>query len=62
MPNRKNRAKKSIDSIKESLEEHEKKRQMAIEEGNEELVRYYDKELQGMKDQMAKKENILKKK
>ena len=62
MPNRKNRAKKSIDSIKETLEEHEKKRQIAIEEGNEELVRYYDKELQGMKDQIAKKEKILDKK
>jgi len=62
MPNRKNRAKKSIDSIKESLEEHEKKKQIAIEEGNEELVKYYDKELQGMKDQLARKEKIFEKK
>ena len=62
MPNRKNRAKKSIKSIKEAIEEHEKKRQIALEEDNEELTKYYDKELQGMKDQIIRKEKILEKK
>jgi len=62
MPNRKNRAKKSIESIKETIEEHEKKKQIAVGEGNEELARYYDKELQGMKDQITRKEKVLEKK
>ena len=62
MPNRKNRTKKAIASIKESIDKHEEKKQAAIGEGNEELVRYYDKELQGMKDQIAKKEKIIEKK
>lgn len=62
MPNRKNRAKKSIISIKEAIKEHEKKKQIAIDEGDEGREGYHAKELQGMKDQIAKKEKILEKK
>ena len=58
MPNRKNRAKKAIESIKEAIEEHKEKREIAVEEGNEERVKYYDKELQGMEDQLSKKRDI----
>ena len=61
MPNRKNRAKKSIKSIKDAIEEHEKKKQTAVEKGDEDLARYYNKELKGMKGQIVKKQKILEK-
>ena len=53
---RKKRAKKSIESIKKRIEEHEIKREMARMENKEELVKYYAGEISNLKDYLRKKE------
>ena len=55
---RKKRAKKSIESIKKRIEEHEIKREMARMENKEELVKYYAGEISNLKDYLRKKEKI----
>ena len=61
MPNRKKRIEKGIESTKEEIKKHEKKKAEAEEVGDEGLVRYYDKEIKGMEDQIAKKKEIIEK-
>jgi len=61
MVKRKKRLKKGIESIKEQIELHKQKRKEAEEQGQEELVSYYDKEIEGMETQQEKKEEQLEK-
>jgi phage shock protein A len=58
MPNRKKRLKKGIESIKEEIEKHKQKRASAISEGDEDLSKYYDKEIRGMESQIERKKEI----
>lgn len=59
MPNRKNRLKKGIESIKERIEEHKEKKRLAEEDNNEELVSYYEKEIAGLEKTEKNKEEKL---
>ncbi len=57
----KKRLKKGIESLKEQIEIHEKKRKMAEGEGNIELEDYYKRELEAKKKDIERKEELLKK-
>ena len=43
--NRKKRLKKGIESIEKQIELHKDKLKNAVDEGNEELARYYEKDI-----------------
>lgn len=58
---REKRAEKSITSLEEQIEEHEKKQRKALDEGNEELYEYYNKEIEKFKNEIKKKKIILNK-
>ena len=55
---RKKRAKKSIESLQKTIEEHRLKREKAEKEGNKERVKYYNKEIENLKDFLERKEKI----
>ncbi len=59
MTNRKKRLEKGIESLKEQIELHEDKKRHAEEKGNEDLVKYYNKEIASKKADKEKKEAIL---
>ena len=61
MVNREKRLKKGIESLKEQKMIHEEKRKIARELGEEELVRYYDKEIERFEQERLKKKDKLKK-
>jgi hypothetical protein len=61
MAKRKKKLLKGIKSIEEQLKIHEEKREEAEEDGNVELVRYYDKEIKNMEEQIEKKQEQLEK-
>ena len=56
---RKKGAKKSIESLKKRIKEHEDKLEEARREDRVELVDYYEKELISLKKFMDKKKGIL---
>lgn len=56
---RKKRLEKGIESLKEQIELHENKLEKAKEEGMEELVNYYEKEIRQKADELKKKKDIL---
>jgi hypothetical protein len=56
---RKKRAKKGLESLKERIKEHEIKLEIAKEDGNEERVKYYIKDLARLKGEEKKKEDII---
>lgn len=58
---RKKRLEKGIESLKEQIEIHREKLKKAIEEGNEDLARYYEKDLSRLDDEKIKKKNKLEK-
>jgi len=58
---RKKRLEKGIQSIEEEIEIHKKKMQEAKEEGNLELVDYYNKEISGLEKTKDRKEDQLEK-
>ena len=60
MVKREKRLKKGIESLKEQKKIHEEKRKIAEELGEEELVRYYDKEIEKFEKERLKKEVKLK--
>ncbi len=62
MVKRKKRLLKGISSLKEQIELHKKKRDIAKEEGLEELTRYYEKEIEGKIKTKKEKERLLKRK
>ena len=59
MTNRKKRLKKGIDSLREQIEIHNQKRNKAIEDGMEELVDYYNREIQAKEKTLREKQEIL---
>ena len=59
MPNRKKRLKKGIDSLQEQIEIHIKKKTDAEEQGNIELVDYYEKEIRAKEETKKRKQEIL---
>ncbi len=61
MVNRKKRLAKGINSLNEQIEFHLEKKKIAEESGNEELVNYYNKEIEAKKKTKEEKEKILKK-
>jgi len=60
MVKREKRLKKGIESLKKQKKIHEDKRKIAEELGEEELVRYYDKEIEKFEKERLKKEVKLK--
>jgi hypothetical protein len=59
MAKREKRLEKGIESLEKQKEIHQEKRKSAEEAGDEELVRYYDKELDKFeKEQVKKKEKL----
>jgi hypothetical protein len=60
MVKRKKRAEKSLISLNEQIELHEKKLKEAEEEGMEELIGYYTKEIEAKKRDLEKKKRIIK--
>lgn len=61
MPNRKKRLKRGISSLNIEIDKHKIKKKNAEEEGNAELARYYDKEINRLKNNSEKKKKILEK-
>jgi hypothetical protein len=61
MAKREKRLEKGIESLEEQKRLHKEKREHAEELGNEELVRYYDKEIEKFEKEKAKKEEKLEK-
>lgn len=59
MAKREKRLEKGIDSLEEQKRVHEAKREQAKELGDEELVHYYDKEIEKFEREKAKKEEKL---
>ncbi|MFA6022898.1 MAG: hypothetical protein WC781_02300 [Candidatus Pacearchaeota archaeon] len=61
MVNREKRLEKGIKSLEEQKRIHEEKRKHAEELGDDELVRYYDKEIEKFEKEKIKKEEKLEK-
>lgn len=61
MVNRKKRLKKGIESIQEQIDLHKKKKSLAEDSGNEELVEYYTKEIESKERAKKEKEAMLEK-
>ena len=61
MTNRKKRIAKGIESLKRQIEIHENKITKTKEDGMEELVGYYTKEIEAKNKDIKKKEKILNK-
>lgn len=59
MTKREKRLEKGIESLEEQKKIHEKKRELAEELGNEELVHYYDKEIEKFERERKKKKGQL---
>jgi hypothetical protein len=59
MTNRKKRLQKGIESLREQIEFHVLKRDHAQEEGQEELVDYYNKEIKAKERTLQEKQDIL---
>ena len=61
MAKRKKRLQKGIDSLREQIRLHEDKLKHAKEEGMEELVDYYNREIEAKRKTLKEKEDILEK-
>jgi len=59
--NRKKRLKKGIKSIEKQIEEHRIKLKEALERRDEELARYYEKDIARLESQMGDKTGHLEK-
>ena len=60
MAKREKRLRKGMGSLEEQKKIHEGKRKIAEELGEEELVRYYDKEIEKFENESIKKKDKLK--
>ncbi|HLC78394.1 MAG TPA: hypothetical protein VJH92_04675 [Candidatus Nanoarchaeia archaeon] len=58
---RKKRLAKGIESLKKQVEMHKEKLKKAVEDGNEELARYYVKDLARLENEEKKKREFLEK-
>jgi len=61
MVNRKKRLKRGIESIQERINLHKEKKSLAEDSGNEELVKYYTKEIESKERAKKEKEAMLEK-
>jgi hypothetical protein len=61
MVKRKKRLAKGIESLQEQIELHLKKKEIAEEKGNLDLVGYYEKEIRAKEETKKRKEEMLKK-
>ena len=59
MVKREKRLERGIESLEEQKKIHEEKKKLAEELGNEELVRYYDKEIKNFEKEISKKKDKL---
>ncbi|MEK6824374.1 MAG: hypothetical protein AABX12_05505 [Nanoarchaeota archaeon] len=59
MAKRKKRLERGIRSIKNQIELHKEKRERAETEENEELTRYYDKEIKALEERKKDRENKM---
>lgn len=59
MVKREKRLEKGIESLEEQKKIHQEKRKNAEEAGEEELVRYYDKEIEKFENEKIKKKEKL---
>ena len=59
MTNRKKRLKKGIESLQEQIELHKEKKKHAEEEGDEDLTRYYIKEIEAKEKAREEKQALL---
>jgi hypothetical protein len=59
MTNRKKRLKKGIESLQEQIEIHKEKKKHAEEEGDEDLTRYYIKEIEAKEKAREEKQALL---
>jgi len=59
---REKRIKKGIDSLEEQKKIHLEKKKLAEEIGNENLVRYYEKEIESLQKRKNNREDKLKRK
>ena len=59
MTNRKKRLKKGIESLQIAIEEHIKKKKLAREIGQEELVEYYEKEIKALQERKEDRKEKL---
>lgn len=59
MTNRKKRLEKGINSLQEQIEIHEEKKKVADEQGNIELVDYYEREIRAKEETKKRKQEIL---
>ena len=62
MSKRSKRLKKGISSLERQKELHEIKKKMAAELGQEELIRYYEKEIKNIENRRKNRINKLKRK
>ena len=58
---RKKRLEKGVKSLQKQVEIHKEKLRKAIEEGNEDLARYYEKDISFMENEEKKKKDLLEK-
>lgn len=59
MAKRKKRLKKGIESLEEQIDIHKEKRKSAEQSGNEELVKYYNKEIEAKEQAKKQKQEML---
>lgn len=59
MANRKKRLQKGIESLQKQIQEHEIKKQKALDEGKMELAEYYGVEIEGLEKSKKNKEDKL---
>ena len=57
--NRKKRLKKGIESIEKQIDLHKDKLKNAVDEGNEELARYYEKDIERLDKEKEKKKDLI---
>lgn len=59
MVKRKKRLQRGIESLRKQIEIHKEKKRIAEEDGNEELVDYYDKEIEAKIRDKERKQDML---
>ncbi len=59
MTNKKKRLEKGVNSLQEQIDFHKEKKETAQEQGNIELVDYYEKEIRAKEETRKRKQEIL---
>jgi phage shock protein A len=56
---RKKRLEKGIKSLEKQVEIHKQKLKQAVEQGNEELAGYYEKDIKRLENELKKKKGMI---